>query len=144
MIIKLEFDIDLMRGPFIARTEINTTLFPTVDGSEFAVSGTATSGTWTYTPGPGDPVITAFSVKGGPAFSLFLNTGDMNSGTWSTPVECGPPGRPQPCGLSHIVFYDTALPPPPPPPAVPEPTSLALFGAGLAGLAALARRRRAS
>lgn len=111
--------------------EINSALFPTITGNEFSFTPTA-SGTWTYTPGPGDPLITAYVAKGGPSFNLFSNDGDPNSGSWFTPNN---PGGNQ-AGLSHLSFYDTAVPV-----QVPEPTSMLIFGTALLGLGALARRR---
>lgn len=113
-------------------------LFSTIDGSEFSFSGvTAGSGTWTYTPGVGDPLITHYAAKGGPGNSVFGNDGDPNSDTWFTPANRAGQ-RP---ALSNMVFFDTAAPPPPPPPPIPEPATLALLGMGLLGLG-LARRRR--
>lgn len=44
-------------------------------------------------------------------------------------------------GLSHISAFTAGLPPSGPPPAIPEPTTMLLFGTGLIGLAALSRRR---
>ncbi len=117
----------------IATTEINTSLFPSIDGSEFSftfgASGTGT-GTWRYTPGDNDPLITAFVAKAGPRFSLFANDGDEKSGSWSTPE-----GR----ALSHLTLYGSWSPLQH---DVPEPASLALFGAGLFGLGLAAHRRR--
>jgi hypothetical protein len=123
--------------------EINP-LFPTIDGSEFSLvfdDAEGTTGTWTYTPGPGDPVITAFVAKGGDFFNLFSHDGS-NTDTWVTPSACGMGGT-QPCGLSHLTFYDSGD-------GnggggngeVPEPATLALLGAALIGLG-VARRRRA-
>ena len=88
------------------------------------------SGTWTYTPGPGDPTILAYVAKGGPNFNVFLNDdGNMLSGSWTTPDNKG---------LSHLSFYDSKGNGT----AIPEPASLALFGLGLLGLGFAARRRR--
>ena len=51
IIIKYDF------GPDGVTFEINSALFPTIDGSEFSFDfdGGGATGTWTYTPGAGDP-----------------------------------------------------------------------------------------
>lgn len=126
----IKFDAD-------GTAEINSALFPTITGREFSFTGLDSgSGTWTYTPGEGDPLITAYVAKGGPNFNLFSNDGDPNSGSWATPTNSNN-GRLY--GLSHLSFYDTGNTV-----SVPEPAALALFGSGLVGLGLAKRRRRAA
>jgi hypothetical protein len=136
---KIPANIDPNESPIIIKfniggeIEINSALFPTIDGSEFDLNldnGGAT-GTWTYTPGAGDPTINFFVAKGGPDFNLFSNLGDPLSDAWFTPDNPG--GNPS--DLSHISFYDTDGGG-----QVPEPTTLLLLGAGLFA-AGFARRR---
>ena len=77
IIIKFEFNDD----GIVTNVEINSGLFPTIDGDEFDFLFTGTgTGSWTYTPGAGDPLINFYVAKGGPNFNLFSNDGDPNSG----------------------------------------------------------------
>lgn len=122
--------------------EINSALFPSVDGSEFSfniVDGN--TGTWTYTPGVDDPNINYFTAKFGDYFFLYSTEGKL-TGTWDNTTGNQ--------GLSHLSFYDTGAPvceePGAPgcgPDEVPEPGSLLLVGAGLLGYGLVRRRRRA-
>ena len=113
--------------------EINVALFPTIDGDEFVftdVSAGGATGTWTYTPGAGDPDINFFVAKGGDFFNLFSTLGLTDD--WFTPTN---PANDQLFGLSHLSFYDTDGGG-----QVPEPTTLLLLGAGLFA-ASFVRRR---
>jgi hypothetical protein len=127
IIIKFEFD----DNGNVTGVEI-ADLFPTIDGTEFAFVHTSPGiGSWTYTPGAGDPSITFFVAKGGPGFNLF-STGGL-ADNYQTPANCG--AKNNQCGLSHLSFYDTGGQ------QIVEPATLLLFGIAAIG-AALARRRR--
>lgn len=111
-------------------SEINSALFPTISGSEFSFTfGDSDTGSWTYTPGAGDPatLVSFFVAKGGDSFNLFsVNSNGPNA--WFTPDGAG---------LSHLTFYEGAADN-----VVPEPGTLLLVGSGL--LAAQRWRRTRS
>ncbi|WP_008313627.1 PEP-CTERM sorting domain-containing protein [Leptolyngbya sp. PCC 6406] len=141
--------------------EINSAAYPSVDGAEwsFAPEGAAT-GTWSYTPGAGDPGIKYWVAKGGPGFNLFyMIEGDAGSclgamaftagclsqaitttsGEWFTPPAPGPSGNQS--GLSHLTFYNTGDDNGGNGPTVPEPGLILGLGAvGLAGAGSRLRR----
>lgn len=136
-------------SPMIAKFDFNDNgmvtvftpgLFPSIDGSEFsfAFDTASESFSWTYTPNrPDDPGVTAFSVKGGPAFRVYEKEGDAWLGigdfsdNWLTPLN---PGGNR-SGVSHIVFYDSVTP-------IPLPAAAWLLLSGLAGMGFLGARKR--
>ena len=113
----------------------NSALFPTIDGSEFSFTfDSANTGTWTYTPGAGDPssLVSFFVAKGGDSFNLFsVNSNGPNA--WFTPLNDGGQGA----GLSHLTFYEGASDS-----VVPEPGTWLLVGSGLMCARRWRRNRR--
>ena len=123
LIVKFDYDPD--------KTELGN--FASITGGEFDVDFNSNgSGSWTYTPGPDDPIITAFVIKDGNGFWLFASSG--NSGSWAADEQQG--GQ----GISHISFYDGGGTVPPE--EIPEPAALGLLGLGLASIALIRRRRK--
>ena len=139
--------------------EVNTTVYPSVNGTEFSFSNTSpdhTTGDWTYNPGVNDPGTRYWATKAGNDFTLFW---EVDTAATSTGGACtGPDLYTLAClneamvvstgdwttatlgdrALSHITFYDSA-----PPFVVPVPATVWLFGSGLLGLVGMARRKRA-
>jgi hypothetical protein len=125
LIVKYNFNDD---GTPAVNDPIEFGNFSSIDGSEFKISfdaGGTSSGTWTYTPGAGDPGVTGWTAKAGNSFLVFLGTG--LTGTFSTPG-----GK----GLSHIAFFDAA------PSPIPLPAAAWLLISGVGALGVVARRRR--
>jgi hypothetical protein len=90
------------------------------------------SGTWTFSPGTTNDIGTYVAIHAGEGQNdtLFaINTPGL-TGTWSTFNGHG---------LSNFDLFGID---PPPPSRVPEPLTLSLFGAGLAGAAVLRRRKK--
>lgn len=143
--------------------EFNTDEFPTIseDASEFAGTDlSGSSGTWSYTPGAGDPAIRFWAAKGGPDFKLFWGVdssettatcNDTNTGSVNFNVACLEKAVTQdqlaagqftwstPNGesISHLTFYDSENPSP-----VPIPAAVWLFGTALLSLFGVGSYRR--
>ena len=116
-------------------TEQFSTLFPTIDGSEFELSIEGDILSFTYTQGEGDPFLHYFSVKQADDYALFYDEIGITSGS----VDLGDL-FPNNVGWSHITWFDTGGT------AVPEPGTwgMMLMGFGAAGFAMRRRRRDGS
>jgi len=132
--------------------DLNTALYPSVDGSEFSFSNTSAgndSGDWAYAPGVDDPGVRYWATKSGDGFLLTWEVADADleaggvcdvadvyvlgcldaaliqtSGSWATEGQ----------ELSHITFYDTAV--------IPVPAAFWLFGSALGFLGWSRRKAR--
>ena len=156
-----------------ASWEVNSAIYPSVtsaalmtvaaDLDEFAITGFAGSaGTFTLTPGAGDPLTKYWATKAGNGFLLswFVENaaGSLCTGSAAdqlnynltclsaalviaanTAINWVTPGNKS---LSHITFYDTDPPTEVPPPAVPIPAALPLFGSALVGMGLVSWRKR--
>jgi len=79
--------------------------------------------------------ISYLTVKASNRFTLYAYSPAVNSGDWSTANILNKNGKQQ--DLSHLSLWTA-----PQSSEVPEPSSLALIGGGLTGLAILSKRRK--
>lgn len=113
---------------------------PILNGTGASLSGTGltgTSGTWTFIQGSTVYEVVGIEINGGSHGALYAVTPAALLGFWDTnDLLAGNSDNPP--DLSHLDFYARAFGTPP---GVPEPLTLSLFGAGLAGLGAIRRRK---
>jgi PEP-CTERM motif-containing protein len=128
---------DPLASPLIARIENGgssdiSTLFPSIDGTEFSLNFDATANTlsFTYTAGAGDPAIHYYGLFQADTYDLFYDPAAITS---SDTINLSDffPNNP---GFSHIDFFDTGS-------SVPEPATWAMMIVGF-GAAGMAMRRR--
>ena len=103
------------------------------------------SGTWSIPSVDFDAFDYMITFKDGSGTNLisFLLNEEFSSGGFDTPFVDPPFAGASSKDISHFSIFQREGEIEPPPPGIPEPASLALFGAALAGLA-LFRRRRAA
>ena len=123
--------------------KIDTTKGPGVFASGFFTVSTNAgngSGTWSLNDGfaftPGQSF--AFVLKGGTSNVAYLIDPSKTSGAW-TNLDLFTPNGKNNAGLSNMTLFGTAAPAPAP---VPLPAAAWLLIGGMAGLGAVARRRR--
>lgn len=110
-----------------------------LDGTGASISGTGLtgkSGTWTFVQGTTTYEVVGIEINGGSQGALYAVTPSALLGYWDTNDLLAGKSDNHP-DLSHLDFYARAFDPTT---NTPEPLTLSLFGAGLAGIGALRRR----
>lgn len=134
-----DYDYDANDGKFIFTFSDDVLgYFPTIDGDEFTVWQTSDKRVgWSYNKGIGDPTITVVALKGGnsggTAYQLNPESGDDGREGWVTSFNGN-----SIAALSNITFFDSSGVS-----EVPLPAAGWMLIAGVGGLAAMRRRRKA-
>ena len=90
------------------------------------------SGEWTVSS---PATVSFYTIFGGSGYALYFVSPELATGKWTTEnIVSGQSGNLYP-QISHIIVTGNEAP-------IPEPGTILLFGTGLAGLAAVGRRRK--
>ncbi len=98
-----------------------------VDSLTISYDADYKSGTWQV---DAPDTVSFYSIKGATEFALYFVDPALQYGDWTTAHLLTPNEKNVPC-ISHITVNTTPI---------PEPATILLFGAGLAGLAGMRRR----
>lgn len=137
------YDVNLVQASvsYTTTNEVTGVILGTYTGGDDATSKSRT-GTWTALPAP-ETTISFYSVKAGRYYSLFAVNPAAGSGSWSTynmwqygvDNSINGIGGNEGLEISHFSGFNPGTI------SVPEPAGLFVFGTGLVGLVAVARRR---
>ena len=131
-------DLELLVESFL-NVDSSTFQLVKTEGASITVTNYEDDQSGTWEVNPTGNTINFYAVKADKAFAMYILDPAAGTGSWSTYdlfVGGYHPEKATSLEISHFTGYNMSTAP------VPEPASLLLFGAGLAGLAGISKRRK--